>query len=88
MIETRWMMECIALLKDLTRVGLSSRQITREVWSEPQRRYWEGEPTGSIAISERNPRSVETEWDLAECASQNCDTADKLAFTQRHVSRS
>ena len=72
----------IALLKDRIRVGFSCGQTAREVRSEPQRRYWEDEPTGSIAISERNPRSVETEWDLAEYASQNCDTADKLDFAE------
>ena len=82
MIETRWTMECIALLKDRIRIGFSCRQIAREVRNEPQRLYWENEPTGSIAISERNPRSVETEWDLTECAAQNFDTADKLAFAE------
>ena len=31
---------------------------------------------------EYNPRPIETEWDLAEWTSQNCDTADKLAFAE------
>src|SRR5262249_35424512 len=36
---------------------------------EQECRYWEDEPTGAVALQERNPRSV----------AQNCDTAEKSA---------
>src|SRR5918911_1068571 len=39
--------------------------------SEPKRRYRQDEPARSVALQEYN------EWNPAECASQNCDAADK-----------